>query len=148
MWKCKLRFFFRDRWVKCAVVAFMAFPIWWPFHVLNKVDSYQRINLIAWLSLVPIQAVVHSAIFVVLLYWLHFGGGFQKIPKKSGKDNEGNVRCSDVIGMDQAKMEALEVVKPLKDHARIQQIGGKMIRGILMMGPPGCGKTYLAKAMA
>jgi cell division protease FtsH len=83
-----------------------------------------------------------------LLYWLHYGGGFTKMTKKSVKAEEVKVRWDDVIGMEQAKTEAIEVVKLLKDHARVKKIGGKMLRGLLMMGPPGCGKTYLAKAIA
>lgn len=59
-----------------------------------------------------------------------------------------NVRFSDVVGIDEAKEEAWEVVQLIKDHARLKKIGGKILRGILMVGPPGCGKTYLAKAIA
>ena len=58
------------------------------------------------------------------------------------------ITWNDVIGMDEAKQEALEVVKLIKDRAELQRIGGKILRGILMLGPPGCGKTYLAKAIA
>ncbi|MEI8176880.1 MAG: AAA family ATPase, partial [Candidatus Omnitrophota bacterium] len=54
----------------------------------------------------------------------------------------------DIIGIDEAKAEAWEVVQLIKDHQRLKKIGGKIIRGILMLGPPGCGKTYLAKAVA
>ncbi len=63
-----------------------------------------------------------------------------------GKDIK--IHWSDVIGMEEAKQEASEVVRLVMDRVEVQKIGGKILRGILVMGPPGCGKTYLAKAIA
>ncbi len=58
------------------------------------------------------------------------------------------VTWDDVIGMEETKQEAREVVELIKDRARLQRVGGKIIKGLLLFGPPGCGKTYLASAMA
>jgi len=85
------------------------------------------------------------------MYWLYFKRGaqsFAQAQKKSVAGKEIGVTWNDVIGMDEAKEEALEVVKLITDRASLQRIGGKILRGILMLGPPGCGKTYLAKAIA
>lgn len=144
----KLKYFFIRHWIKVAVLLTLIFSIMLPWAVLGRIDSYQRIYLIAWLSLMPIQSIVSAVVFVVLLYWLHYGGGFQKIASKKVKAKEVSIKWDDVIGMEQAKLESLEIVKLIKDHARVKAIGGKMLRGILMLGPPGCGKTYLAKAIA
>ncbi|MGE0268570.1 MAG: AAA family ATPase [Candidatus Omnitrophota bacterium] len=59
-----------------------------------------------------------------------------------------NVKWEEVIGMPDAKEEALEIVKMLKDRNIVKAIGGKIVKGVVLFGPPGCGKTYLAKAMA
>ncbi|MBZ0166468.1 MAG: AAA family ATPase, partial [Candidatus Omnitrophica bacterium] len=59
-----------------------------------------------------------------------------------------NVHWDEVIGMPDAKEEALEIVKMLKDRNMVKAIGGKIVKGVVLFGPPGCGKTYLAKAMA
>jgi len=72
--------------------------------------------------------------------------------EKTGEEkilsNKVNVKWSEVIGMTSAKEEAWELVELLRDRNRLKSVGGKIIKGILLLGPPGCGKTYLAKAMA
>jgi cell division protease FtsH len=146
--KKNLKYFWIRHWKIIAMILFLFLAIALPWAVLSRIDSYQRIYLIAWLSLMPIQTIISTLLFIVGLYWLHYGGGFQKIGSKKVKTSEVKIKWDDVIGMEQAKMESVEIVKLIKDHARVKQIGGKMLRGILMLGPPGCGKTYLAKAIA
>ena len=86
----------------------------------------------------------------VLWIWIMRGGAmrFTRLHKKATSAEDIRIRWQDVIGMEEAKEEAMEVVKLIMDRAQVQRIGGKILRGILMMGPPGCGKTYLAKAIA
>ncbi|MEN9307432.1 MAG: ATP-dependent metalloprotease FtsH [Fibrobacterota bacterium] len=65
----------------------------------------------------------------------------------SGKDVP-RVTFDDVAGCDEAKNELVEIIEFLKDPGRFDRLGGKIPRGVLLMGPPGTGKTLLAKAVA
>jgi cell division protease FtsH len=144
-----LRLWFEIHWVAIAIVVVLLLAIIWPIVALSGIDSYQRTYIMAFFSLTPLQSILYAGIFVAMMFWLHYGGGsFSKMSKSRIKGDQVNVKWDDVIGMEEAKAEAWEVVELLKDHAKVEQIGGKVLRGILLTGPPGCGKTYLAKAIA
>ncbi len=145
----QLKFFLEIHWVKVAVTLVVLGSIAWPAIALMQIDSYQRTYLLTLLAMTPIQSIFYAGIFVVMIGWLHYGGGsFAKINKGRVRGEQVNVKWDEVIGMAEAKQEAWEVVELLKDHAKVTQIGGKVLRGVLLSGPPGCGKTYLAKAIA
>ena len=77
--------------------------------------------------------------------------GFMTLGKNKAKiymENEVGVTFNDVAGVDEAKQELVEVIDFLKTPERFTAIGGKVPRGILLVGPPGSGKTLLAKAVA
>lgn len=114
---------------------------------MMSLESYYRNITLAQMPISILLVMVNALIFVYL-YVVVLRNGFTTLDKKSVKAREVNVRFTDVVGIDEAKEEAWEVVQLVKDHARLKKIGGKILRGILMVGPPGCGKTYLAKAIA
>jgi len=145
----KLRLWFEIHWIKIVLGILLIASIVWPVVALMQIDSYQRTYLMALFAMTPIQSILYAGIFMGFMYWLHYGSGsFSKLSKKRVKGEDVKVRWDDVIGLDEAKQEAWEVVELLKDHAKVTQIGGKVLRGVLLSGPPGCGKTYLAKAIA
>lgn len=150
--RASFRLFFELHWVKFAVGLVLLASIMWPFFAIGRLDSYQRDYIMAFTSLTPIQSILAAVSFVFLYQYFLFGGrgagGLTNLGGAAVNPQSTRVKWSDVIGMEEAKREAWEVVQLLKDHSRLQQIGGKVLRGILLMGPPGCGKTYLAKAIA
>jgi cell division protease FtsH len=77
--------------------------------------------------------------------------GFMTLGKNKAKiymQEEIDVRFVDVAGVDEAKQELMEVVEFLSEPGKFTEIGGKIPKGILLVGPPGTGKTMLAKAVA
>ncbi len=126
-----------------ASIVLVALSIWG----MASLESYYRNITLATMPLQMLMVAMNAIIFVYM-YMTVMRDGFAKMDRKNVKGSDVNVRFSDVVGIDEAKEEAWEVVQLIKDHARLKKIGGRILRGILMVGPPGCGKTYLAKAIA
>lgn len=114
---------------------------------LMSLESFYRKMTLATMPVQFIMAGIHAGIFV-FMYLTFMRGGFAKLDKAPIKGKDVSITWNDVIGMHDAKQEAWEVVQLMKDRAAVKKIGGSVIKGLLLLGPPGCGKTYLAKAIA
>ncbi|MGA3064933.1 MAG: ATP-dependent metallopeptidase FtsH/Yme1/Tma family protein, partial [Methylocystis sp.] len=74
--------------------------------------------------------------------------GFGKSKAKLLTESQGRVTFEDVAGVDEAKEDLEEIVEFLRDPQKFQRLGGRIPRGVLLVGPPGTGKTLLARAIA
>jgi cell division protease FtsH len=74
--------------------------------------------------------------------------GFGKSRAKLLTEAHGRVTFEDVAGVDEAKMDLQEIVEFLRDPSKFQRLGGRIPRGVLLVGPPGTGKTLIARAVA
>src|SRR3989338_285624 len=146
-------------WVKVLIITVLViiilatllmFYLGWSSFV--KMETFSRRQLLSTMGMYMVigilQAFIFAGIYMGFHYFFFFGGGMSKMSQQRIKSSTVNVRWEDVIGMQDVKKEAWEIVKLLKDRHLLKAIGGKIIKGTLMVGPPGCGKTYLAKAIA
>jgi cell division protease FtsH len=102
-------------------------------------------------NFLPVLLII--GFFFYMTRQMQQGGGkgamsFGKSRAKLQGENEVKVTLADVAGVEEAKEEVGELVEFLRDPGRFQKLGGKIPRGVLMVGPPGTGKTLLARAIA
>jgi cell division protease FtsH len=120
-----------------------------------KFDVKPREETPLWTSLL----VSWGPMLLLIGVWIYFmrqmqGGGrggafsFGKSKARMLDENNNQITFADVAGCDEAKEEVKEVVDFLKDPQKFQKLGGRIPRGLLLVGPPGTGKTLLAKGIA
>jgi cell division protease FtsH len=103
--------------------------------------------LVSWLPIILIVAV-----WIFFMRQMQSGGGramgFGKSRARLLTERQGRVTFEDVAGVEEAKQEVQEVVEFLRDPQKFTRLGGKIPKGVLLVGPPGTGKTLLARAIA
>ena len=117
--------------------------------VTGVIESTFLRDLISWV--IPALVFVGIWLFAMRRFGQGQQGGFMTVGKSKAKiyvEQDIKVTFADVAGVDEAKEELLEVVEFLKTPEKFTRLGGKIPKGILLVGPPGTGKTLLARAVA
>ncbi len=102
------------------------------------------------ITIVPMAFLI--VMFFLFMRQLQAGGGkamsFGKSKARMLSDSQNKITFADVAGVEEAKDEVEEIIAFLKDPKKFQRLGGRIPKGVLMIGPPGTGKTLLARAIA
>jgi cell division protease FtsH len=103
--------------------------------------------LVSWFPM-----LILIGVWIFFMRQMQSGGGkalsFGKSRARLMSDGSAKVTFEDVAGIDEAKEELFEIVEFLKDPKKFTRLGGRIPKGVLLMGPPGTGKTLLARAIA
>ncbi|MGE1174078.1 MULTISPECIES: ATP-dependent zinc metalloprotease FtsH [Pseudomonas] len=124
-------------------------------HVVVEGKQPEQQSIWTQLLVASFPILVIIAVFMFFMRQMQGGAGGKGGPMSFGKskarllsEDQVKTTLSDVAGCDEAKEEVGELVEFLRDPGKFQRLGGRIPRGVLMVGPPGTGKTLLAKAIA
>ena len=154
----KFTIFLKINWVKMLIMALTAaaiiaagFFIHYAATSFNQLESFSQRQIAGQMAIMlPMFVIVYMITMPIMMGMQYYmmQGGFSKLFDTKIEKAKVKVKWDEVIGMEGAKKEAWEIIKLLKDRSMVKAVGGKIVKGTMMLGPPGCGKTYLAKAIA
>ena len=121
-------------------------------NVIVKVNNDEQGSLIYMLLTSWFPIILFVGFWIFLMRQMQTGGNkalsFGKSRAKLSTNQQKKVTFKDVAGVEEAKEELQEIVEFLKEPQKFQKLGGRIPKGVLVMGPPGTGKTLLARAIA
>ena len=125
-----------------------------PVPIKLKAERSDSLLLTVLVQMVPWLLLIALVYFIIFRQLRQAGSGagmlgnFGRSRHRIMTKEHTNITFSDVAGIEEAKEEVYEIVEFLKNAKRFQRLGGRIPRGVLLVGEPGCGKTLLAKAIA
>jgi cell division protease FtsH len=118
-----------------------------PDYASGEQNSFLQNLFVSWLPVILIVAM-----FIFIMRQIQVGGGkamsFGKSRAKLMTENKNRVTFKEVAGVEEAKDDLSEIVQFLKEPKKFTKLGGRIPKGVLLVGPPGTGKTLLARAVA